>query len=270
MENNIPKRKGARSRAEVPPEILAQLNRGEIETANLVEWLAVDARALLENVLAQTGHTHYLKPVRAVIDRLEKQTHPAVNEALAAELARLAARDGDGELFARLAAAPSDLVRGWATVMIGADASLSIGRTLEKMRPFAADRHFNVRECAWSAIRRHIIDNLEDSLSILSGWSTDGDENIRRFASEATRPRGVWCEHIVTLKENPALGLPILEPLRSDPSRYVQNSVGNWLNDAGKSRSEFVRELSARWQRESGTRETAYIVKRGLRTLRRP
>jgi 3-methyladenine DNA glycosylase AlkC len=261
------KRKGARSRAEVPAEILARLNRGEIETANLVEWLAIDGRILLENVLTQNGRGRYLKPVSEAVNRLEKQTHPSVNQAIAQELYRLSALDGDGELLSILSASPSDLVRGWATVMIGADASLNIGRTLEKIRPFAADRHFNARECAWSAIRLKIIDNLVDSLDILSQWSLDGDENIRRFASEATRPRGVWCEHIVALKEDPEAGLPILEPLRSDPSRYVQNSVGNWLNDASKSRPDFVRELCARWGRESGTKETAYIVRRGLRTI---
>lgn len=33
------KRKGARSTKYIPTNILVQLNRGEIETANLVEWL---------------------------------------------------------------------------------------------------------------------------------------------------------------------------------------------------------------------------------------
>lgn len=138
---------------------------------------------------------------------------------------------------------------------------------LQAIRPFAADGHFNVREYAWIDVRKTIVQNLPESIAILSVWATDGDENIRRFASEVTRPRGVWCEHIEILKQNPELGLPILEPLKSDTSRYVQNSVGNWLNDASKTRPEFVRELCKHWEKESDTKETQYIIKRALRTI---
>jgi 3-methyladenine DNA glycosylase AlkC len=124
-----------------------------------------------------------------------------------------------------------------------------------------------VLEHTLGAVRKNIIQNLDESISILSDWTASEDENIRRFASEATRPRGVWCEHIKELKENPTSALPILEPLKSDPSRYVQNSAGNWLNDAGKTQPGFVRELCKRWLKESDTKETKYIVKRTLRTI---
>ena len=56
------KRKGSRSAKDIPKEILEQLNKGEIETTNLVEWLAVDQRTLLENLLKQTERTAYLIP----------------------------------------------------------------------------------------------------------------------------------------------------------------------------------------------------------------
>lgn len=77
--------------------------------------------------------------------------------------------------------------------------------------------------------------------------------------------RGVWCKHTEMLEQNPALGSPILEPLKSDYSKYVRNSVGNWLNDASKTQSGFVRKLCRRW--ESETKETKYIVKKALRTV---
>lgn len=87
--------------------------------------------------------------------------------------------------------------------------------------------------------------------------------------SGTPQPRGVWYEHIVELKEHPELGLPILEPLKSDPSQYVRDSVGNWLNDASKTRPDFVLELCGSWEKESGTEETGYIIKKALRTIRK-
>ena len=41
------KRKGSRSTKDISKEILEQLNHGEIETANLVEWLAFEQRLLI-------------------------------------------------------------------------------------------------------------------------------------------------------------------------------------------------------------------------------
>lgn len=57
------KRKGSKSTKDIPKDILEQLNSGQIETANLVEWLAVDQRLLLENLLKQTNRTKYLNPI---------------------------------------------------------------------------------------------------------------------------------------------------------------------------------------------------------------
>jgi 3-methyladenine DNA glycosylase AlkC len=259
------KRKGARTINDIPKDILEQLNRGEIETANLVEFLAADRKILLENLLIQCGRTNYLQPILSLTDRLEKRT--AIYEAIGTGLFEQITANNDSDLFSAISTHPSDLVRCWATYITGKNTELNIEQMLLKIKPFAADRHFNVRECAWSDVRKTVAQNLHESIAILSKWTEDKDENIRRFASEATRPRGVWCEHIKELKQNPGLGLPILEPLKSDKSKYVQNSVGNWLNDAGKTQPEFVRELCKRWDQESDTKETRYTIKRALRNL---
>lgn len=58
MENG--KRKDARSIKDIPAVIMQQLNAGEIETANLAEWLAVDQRLLLKNLLKEVNRAGYL------------------------------------------------------------------------------------------------------------------------------------------------------------------------------------------------------------------
>ena len=110
-----------------------------------------------------------------------------------------------------------------------------------------ADSHFGVREIIWMALRPEMSEHLDFSIAFLSHWAESEDENIRRFSTEALRPRGVWCAHIEALKEKPEVYLPILDKLKSDKAKYVQDSVGNWLNDASKTRPDFVTALCERW-----------------------
>lgn len=263
------KRKGARSIKDIPAEILIQLNRGEIETANLTEWLAVDQRLLLENLLEGNDRTEYLKPILEKIDQLKKQTVNTINEAIGLGILDLVLKNGDEIFLSKLSTHQADLVRCWAAYTIGRNNVFTTAEKLKKLQSFASDSHFGVREICWMAVRPDISKNLKESLEILSEWTKHDNENVRRFASESTRPRGVWCEHIDELKKNPGLGLEILEPLKSDLSKYVQDSVGNWLNDASKSNPEFVVEICDEWLRESNTKATQYIVKKALRTIRK-
>lgn len=261
------KRKGARSTKDIPTDILQQLNAGQIETANLVEWLAVDQRLLLENLLKQNKRTDYLKTILTKIDQLKKQTVNTINETIGTGLFELTTQNNDKDFLAIMSNHNADLVRCWATYIVGKNENLNIAETLKQIQPFSADKHFGVREICWMAVRPKIAQNLTESIKILAKWTTNQDENIRRFTTEATRPRGVWCEHIEELKQNPELALSILEPLKSDPAKYVQDSVGNWLNDASKTKPDFVTELCKRWEKESDTKETKYITKKALRTL---
>jgi 3-methyladenine DNA glycosylase AlkC len=257
------KRKGSRSTKDIPKEILEQLNSGQIETANLVEWLAIDQRLLLENLLKQLNKPEYLKPILTDVENLKKQTVNTINESIGTGLLAT----NDAELLLQISRHSSDTVRCWATYSVGKNSKLSLKEMLGQIEVFAADSHFGVREIAWLSVRPTIAKNLDASLKILSNWTNSTDENVRRFASEATRPHGVWCEHIGTLKQQPELGLAILEPLKNDAAKYVQDSVGNWLNDASKTQPNFVIELCKKWEAESKTKETAYIIKKALRTI---
>jgi len=144
---------------------------------------------------------------------------------------------------------------------------LNIEDKLNASLRLIADKHFGVREIVWMALRPEIEKDLGKSIEILSNWTTNSDENIRRFTTEVIRPRGVWCKHLESLKENPEQALFILEKLKSDKSKYVQDSVGNWLNDASKTKPKFVIELCEKWKGNSQTKETEKIIKRALRTI---
>lgn len=261
------KRKGAKSKAEIPQTILAKLNRGELETANLVEWLAIDQMVLLRSFLETIDRMEYFDALKTEIERLQKQTINTINQCIGKGLYILSIKHQDKKLFSELTKHTSDSVRCWACYFVAADERTSLHSLLEQTKPFAADPHFGVREIAWLAARPRIAKELHQAIKVLEKWALHHDENIRRFASEATRPRGVWCEHIETLKQKPEIALKILTPLKSDSSKYVQDSVGNWLNDAAKTQPAFVKQLCKQWEKESKTKETAYIIKKALRSI---
>lgn len=256
MTSEPPRRTGSSRRADIPRAVLAGLNNGTLQSRTLAEGLAVD----------------FAKLLRAVAPGLDRKSVAAVAAEpsivrrmfLAGELLRLRLSAVETE---KLAGHTSDTVRGWAAYVIGLTPELSMDERLARIQPLADDGHFGVREWAWMAVRPAIAAELDAALLALASWTAHTSANVRRFAVESTRPCGVWCAHIERLKQSPEFGLPLLAPLHSDPARYVQDSVANWLNDAGKSQPAWVTKLCAAWQRASRTEATAYICRRALRNL---
>jgi 3-methyladenine DNA glycosylase AlkC len=263
-------RKGVTRTADVPDDVRTLLNLGLIETANLSEWLIVDQLALAECVFGDAGWNHLLTDVRDELSALKTPTAPKKTTAVAAVLNRgMTTRSDRSAALKVLKSHRSDIVRSWAALMIGNDERLRFEAKLKQIRPLAADENMGVREMAWMAIRDDVFNDPSGCIAQLANWTTERDARVRRFASEATRPCGVWCRHIPELKQRPEIGLPVLHPLRSDDSKYVRDSVANWLNDASKSRPEWVQKLCTGWLKESSTNETRLIVHRALRTLRK-
>jgi len=260
-------RKGAPRIADIPAEVLQALNQGHLETVNLVEFLAIDLQLLAPQVADDLGldpRHERLGDTLAMLDAIKPMKR---HGQLARALYDLAAQHPDRDRVAtQLAQHSSDVARCWAAHWVQFS-GLPLPDKLHSVRRFAADPHFGVREMAWSAVRDDVVASLEEALVLLQPWVLEEDERIRRFATEATRPRGVWCAQIEVLKREPWRAQALLEPVKSDPSRYVQNSVANWLNDASKSQPAWVEETCARWSRESATPATRYIVSRALRTL---
>ena len=268
VSKEIGNRKGARKAQDIPKEVLALLNNGKIQTVNLTEWLAVDQTELIKNSLPKIGLKNCIESITKAIGHQKKASTMSSIKIIGLHLYEYCHKSKSlVSTVELLSNHESDTMRCYATYLIALNPELNISEKLNQSRKLIADKHFGVREIVWMALRPEIESNLKESIELLSGWTNDQDENIRRFVTESTRPRGVWCKHIETLKENPEQALSILEPLKSDKSNYVQNSVGNWLNDASKSKPEFVSRLCEKWKSESQTAETEKIIKRALRTI---
>jgi len=260
-------RKPARRLADVPADVREGLALGLLSTANLTEWLSVDRPRLATTVLSQlldAAHWKRLSHELQLLPELSALKYSQrLGELLACEL------HPKSEAWKQMAQHSSDVIREWAACCVGYRADIRLSQKMRWIRPMADDLNAGLREIAWISLRNDIAQDPRESVLALIPWTQEKSERLRRFASEVTRPCGVWCNHIAAFKQQPELGLPILEPLRSDSAKYVRDSVGNWLNDASKTKPEFVLRIAEQWLRESPTKQTEAIVRRGLRTLRK-
>lgn len=246
-------RKGYRTRASIPPDLLAELQAGTCESRSLTEGLAIDFEILLHSVAPSC---------RAV--KFPEKTGVTRRMLLAAQ----ALYENEGiQSFSRWAGHPSDTVRGWAAYLL-ALSELPLSEQLTLAQPLIADPHFGVREWAWLAFRPQVIALGAASIATLQSLAESPDELERRFAVEILRPRGVWCAHFPLLKNQPELALPILEPSLTAKNRYLQDSLANWLNDAGKSQPDWVITQTKRWRKAHGSNpQYQRMERRALRNL---
>jgi 3-methyladenine DNA glycosylase AlkC len=244
--NKIPARKGARTVATVDKTVLAQLEAGTLETANLTEGLAINMAKLLA-VVAPRASKNAIDLELGIVQRMAQ--------------GGLALRSAKTDLSTH----PSDTVRGWAAFAIGQDESVDPIKRLKAIKVFAADSHFGVREWAWMAVRAIVVAKPLESIETFMPWVKDKDANVRRFTSEATRPRGVWAASVPLLRQEPHHALPILEALKHDTEKYVEDSVANWLNDAAKDQPQWVKPLLSQWKSDGVSEK---LLARAARSLK--
>ena len=166
---------------------------------NLTECLAVDFAALMAVAVPQAG-----ADAAAAMRAASAQ---GISRRMALAGALMLERLGPAG-FDALRGHASDTVRGWACFMAGAMPGLDLEARLRLIRPLADDAHFGVREWVWMALRPGLAAELRRSVALLTPWTKEPSERLRRFASESLRPRGVWCAHIAELKADPGIGLP--------------------------------------------------------------
>ncbi|MEZ6141043.1 MAG: DNA alkylation repair protein [Zavarzinella sp.] len=252
------KARNTHSRSKVSPEIVQQLNLGTRAPANLMEGLVVDFATLMKNACPRVSESQLL---RFTADS------PTITRRMA--IGGQIVREIYGTDLEELLLHPSDTVRGWVAFAWQLEESWDLAARINRFRPLAIDEHFGVREWAWMALRPHLVADLDSAIQLLNPWVVDESPFARRFAVEATRPRGVWCSHITELKTHPERALTLLEPLQTEPEKYVQDSVANWLNDASKTQPQWVQQICQRWLKaHPAEKSTARICQRATRSIK--
>ncbi|MBK5263960.1 MAG: DNA alkylation repair protein [Alphaproteobacteria bacterium] len=115
------------------------------------------------------------------------------------------------------------------------------------------------------AVRHFLRRDLQRTLAVMERWAHDDSPDVRRLASEGSRPRLPWSFRIEPLVRDPSPAAPILEALRADPSPYVRKSVANHLNDITKDNPEWALDRIKGWPREDA--RVQWIARHALRSL---
>jgi 3-methyladenine DNA glycosylase AlkC len=116
------------------------------------------------------------------------------------------------------------------------------------------------------AIRTLLRHDLDRALGIIGEWTGSADADVRRLASEGTRPYLPWSVRVPGILARPGATVPILDALYRDESEYVRRSVANHLNDLSRDHPDLVVTTAGRWLADPDT-ATERLVRHGLRTL---
>ena len=118
------------------------------------------------------------------------------------------------------------------------------------------------------AIRPFIRQNPQRLLKVMHCWSKDDNYHLRRLSSEGLRPLLPWSQKLKLFIEDPTPVRPILENLKNDPSKYVQTSVANHINDYLKVNHDYGMMIIRDWSKKPGF-QTRWIIKHAIRNYRK-
>lgn len=116
------------------------------------------------------------------------------------------------------------------------------------------------------AIRTLLRHDIDRALTIITSWTASPDDDVRRLASEGTRPYLPWSIRVPDIIRRPGITIALLDALYRDESDYVRRSVANHLNDLSRENAGLVVETARRWLADPAP-HTKAVVRHGLRTL---
>ncbi|MCU1446357.1 DNA alkylation repair protein [Cryobacterium sp.] len=227
------------------------------------------ARALTAAIQAAAPHAA-LPALAAAAEALDplslRERSDLLRDALLADL------PGDYDSFAgtiRSAQAGALPFAGWLiwpvttaiavkAIEAGTDAAFDDG-----MRMLAA---LTPRLTAEFAIRLLLAHDFARAMPIVQSWTTAADPDVRRLASEGTRPFLPWAIRVPAILADPTATLPVLHALYRDEDEVVRRSVANHLNDLSRLQPELVVATTAAWL-AAPDENTGQLVRHALRTL---
>jgi len=118
-------------------------------------------------------------------------------------------------------------------------------------------------------IRPFIEKYQETTIAVMLAWAKSPNKHVRRLASEGGRPRLPWAKKLDAFIDDPTPLLPILDQLKDDPSKYVQKSVANCLNDILKDNYHIAREVISSWLTQPIGKQRSWIIRHALRNLKK-
>ncbi len=131
----------------------------------------------------------------------------------------------------------------------------------------AAIKEITKRNTGEYTIRPFLEKETKRTLRNMEEWSKDSNSHVRRLAMEGVRPRLPWAKKLDIFIKEPGPITPILNNLKDDPSKYVQKSVANCLNDILKDNQETGRQIISGWTNGNVSKERKWIIKHSLRNF---
>lgn len=116
------------------------------------------------------------------------------------------------------------------------------------------------------AVRTLLRHDVDRAVGIATAWTRSDDVDVRRLASEGTRPYLPWAVRVPGILASPGVTVPVLDALYRDESDYVRRSVANHLNDLSRDHPELVVTTADRWLADPAV-TTPGLVRHALRTL---
>ncbi len=126
-------------------------------------------------------------------------------------------------------------------------------------------KEFTKRQTGEYAIRPILIEHTERTMHKMLEWSRDENVHVRRLSSEGLRLYLPWTKRTTVALEYIELFTQILTNLKDDPSKFIQKSIGNNLNDLYKYDPALADGIISKWEDEGLSDSAKWIIKYGRR-----